>query len=233
LRFSIASTSSSKRGILESSCPRRPASSEVPSSVVDDRVRRVAVCLGEEAPRFELLPAVVDRCNDADKGASAWSTGRALREPHEGLASGHLWRRNLNRRPSRKAARSSARPCASMSAFSEWFQPRSLRAPSRPNLPLRAQLGERAHRFLEWDRAVDGVQLVEVDPVEPQAREGSRERAAELIWTVIRTAGAAKLPQPLADEAALRRDHVADPPYGELPDRRLVHYVRRAYRVAR
>jgi hypothetical protein len=79
---------------------------------------------------------------------------------------------------------------------------RDVREPDLPDLSSSAQIGKRTDRLVQRDTPVEGVKLIEVNPLEPEPAEAPFTRRAELLGA----ASGPVLPRPLADRPALRRD---------------------------
>ena len=77
-----------------------------------------------------------------------------------------------------------------------------VREPYEPYLALLAQRCDRLHRSLERDLPVDRVQLVEVDPIDPEPAEAPLARLPQVLRAAVRLPP----PRPGADEAALGGD---------------------------
>jgi hypothetical protein len=72
-----------------------------------------------------------------------------------------------------------------------------------PHLSLLAQLGQRPHGFLQRHVGVHSVELVDVDPLQPQAAQAPLASLVE----VVRATVSVPLPGARSQEPALGRDH--------------------------
>jgi hypothetical protein len=74
-----------------------------------------------------------------------------------------------------------------------------IRQPDVPDLALCLQIGERTHRLLERHRRVDAVELVQVDPLEPEPPEALLAGLAQVRGPAI----GVKLPGPGSNRASV------------------------------